>query len=168
MSKLIKKAAEKHQTWINVVNSFGCPKNISEDIVQEMYIYLIRYEKEGKNIWYEDGEVNYYYIFKQLRGIYVAYLRSNGKIIKVSLDDLDEIQKSFEEIDPLIYEEQYEEFLNNYLRAVDDVYWYDKKVFELIARGKSVAELSRDTKIGYYSLYNTYNKVKDKLKDELL
>ena len=42
MSKLIEKAAEKHQTWINIVNSFGCPKNISEDIVQEMYIYLIR------------------------------------------------------------------------------------------------------------------------------
>ena len=55
MCKLIKKTAEKHQTWINIVNSFGCPKYISEDIVQEMYVYLIRYEKEGKNIWYEDG-----------------------------------------------------------------------------------------------------------------
>ena len=81
---------------------------------------------------------------------------------------LDEIDKQFEEIDPLEYEEQYERFLNGYLRAVDDVYWYDKKVFELIAKGKSVAELSRETKIGYYSLYNTYNKVKNKLKDELL
>ena len=165
MSHLIEKAAEKHQTWINIVNSFGCPKNISEDIVQEMYIYLIRYEKEGKNIWYDGNEVNYYYIFKQLRGIYVAFLRSNSKITKVSLDEID---KQFEEIDPLEYEEQYETFLNSYLRAVDDVYWYDKKVFELIAKGKSVAKLSRETKIGYYSLYNTFNKVKNKLKDDLL
>lgn len=168
MSKLIKKAAEKHQTWINVVNSFGCPKNISEDIVQEMYIYLIRYEKEGKNIWYQEGEVNYYYIFKQLRGIYVAYLRSNSKIKKVSIDNLKEIETHFQEIDPLIYEQQYEEFLNSYLKVVDNIYWYDKKVFELIARGKSVAELSRETNIGYGSLYNTYNKVKDKLKNKLL
>ena len=168
MSNLIKQAAKKHQTWINIVNSFGCPKNISEDIVQEMYIYLIRYEKEGKNIWYEADEINYYYVFKQLRGIYVAYLRSNSKITKVSLDDLNEIDKQFEEIDPLEYEELYQEFLNGYIRAVEDVYWYDKKVFELIAKGKSVAELSRDTKIGYYSLYNTYNKVKNKLKDDLL
>jgi len=133
-----------------------------------MYIYLIRYEKEGKNIWYEDNEINYYYVFKQLRGIYVAYLRSNSKIKKVSLDELNEIDKQFEEIDPLEYEELYEEFLNGYIRAVEDVYWYDKKVFELIAKGKSVAELSRDTKIGYYSLYNTFNKVKNKLKDDLL
>lgn len=165
MSQLIKETAKKHQTWINIVNSFGCPKEISEDIVQEMYIYLIRYEKEGKDIWFEDGEVNYYYIFKQLRGIYVAYIRQNSKITKVSLD---EINKQFEEIDPLIYEEQYKTFLNNYLRAVDDIYWYDKKVFELIAKGKSIASLSRDTNIGYYSLYNTYNKVKNKLKDDLL
>lgn len=168
MSNLIKEASKKHQTWINIVKSFGCPENISEDIVQEMYIYLIRYEKEGKNIWYEDNEINYYYIFKQLRGIYVAYLRSNSKITKVSLDELNEIDKQFEEIDPLEYEELYEEFLNGYIRAVEDVYWYDKKVFELIAKGKSVAELSRDTKIGYYSLYNTFNKVKNKLKDDLL
>jgi|TARA_R110001592_G_scaffold340038_2_gene628012 DNA-binding phage protein len=165
MSKLIEKAAEKHKTWINIVNSFGCDKNISEDIVQEMYIYLIRYEKEGKNIWYENNEVNYWYIFKQLRGIYVSFLRVNSKITKVSLD---EINKQFEEIDPMEYEEQYETFLNSYLRAVDDVYWYDKKVFELIAKGKSIAKLSRETKIGYYSLYNTYNKVKNKLKNELL
>ncbi len=165
MSKLIEVTAKKHQTWINIVKSFGCPENISEDIVQEMYIYLIRYEKEGKNIWYEDGDVNYYYIFKQLRGIYVAYLRQNSKITKVSLDEID---KQFEEIDPKEYEEQYETFLNGYIRAVEDVYWYDKKVFELIAKGKSVASLSRDTSISYYSLYNTYNKVKDKLKDELL
>jgi lambda repressor-like predicted transcriptional regulator len=41
-------------------------------------------------------------------------------------------------------------------------------VFEFIAKGTSVAELSRNTKIGYYSLYNTYNTVKDKLKNDLL
>ena len=51
MSQLLEKAAEKHQTRINIVNSFGCPKNNSEDIVQEMYIYLIKYEKEEKNIY---------------------------------------------------------------------------------------------------------------------
>ena len=165
MSKIVLKAYEKHQTWINIVNSFGCDKNISEDIVQEMYILLIKYEKNGKNIWYDKDEVNYYYIFKQLRGIYVDYLRQKKKLKKVGLEEID---KLFEEIDPKEYEQQYERFLNSYLRAVDDVYWYDKKVFELIARGQSVASLSRETKIGYYSLYNTYNKVKDKLKDELL
>ena len=38
------------------------------------------------------------------------------------------------------------------------------KVFELINAGESIAELSRKSYIHYYSLYNTYKKVKNKLK----
>ena len=44
------------------------------------------------------------------------------------------------------------------------MYWYDRKIFELINSGESIASLSRKTGIQYYSLYNTYNKVKNKLK----
>ena len=44
------------------------------------------------------------------------------------------------------------------------MYWYDRKVFEIINSGESIAELSRQSDIPYYSLYNTYHKVKDKLK----
>jgi lambda repressor-like predicted transcriptional regulator len=44
------------------------------------------------------------------------------------------------------------------------MYWYDRKVYEIIEEGETLAELSRQSKIQYYSLYNTYNKVKKKLK----
>jgi len=44
------------------------------------------------------------------------------------------------------------------------MYWYDKKVWEIIESGESIAELSRKSGIPYYSLYNTYKKVKQKLK----
>tara|TARA_R110002124_G_C8929722_1_gene511904 strand:- start:727 stop:1224 length:498 start_codon:yes stop_codon:yes gene_type:complete len=165
MSKLILKAAEKHKDWIKIVKSFGCPPEIAEDIVQEMYIYLINYEKKGIDIWYNDDEVNYYYIFKQLRGIYVAYVRSEKKVTKVGVEH---IQNNVQDISPQEYESQYKNNLDAYNEAIDDVYWYDRKVFELIAQGKSVAELSRDTRIGYYSLYNTFNKIKATLKSKLL
>lgn len=164
MSNLIEAAYKKHQDWLKIVKSFGCPETIAEDIVQEMYIYLIRYERHGKNIWYDKGDINYYYIFKQLRGIYVDYLRQNSKIKKVSIDDY---QFIYEELN-LDYEKQYLEDLKDYEEVIEEIYWYDKKVFELIARGKSIAELSRETNIGYWRLYNTYNKVKFKLKKELL
>jgi hypothetical protein len=42
------------------------------------------------------------------------YLRSASKVKKVSLD---EIQEQFQEIDPLEYEEQYEKFINSYLKV---------------------------------------------------
>jgi len=43
---------------------------------------------------------------------------------------------------------------------------YDKiqEEFEIINEGESIAEFSRKSLIHYYSLYNTYNKVKNKLK----
>ena len=48
--------------------------------------------------------------------------------------------------------------------ALEKMFWYDKKVFEIINGGESIAEFSRKSFIHYYSLYNTYNKVKRKLK----
>jgi lambda repressor-like predicted transcriptional regulator len=44
------------------------------------------------------------------------------------------------------------------------MYWYDRKVFEILDAGESVAALSRKTGIPYHSLYNTYRKVIEKLK----
>lgn len=44
------------------------------------------------------------------------------------------------------------------------MYWYDKKIFEIVEGGESIAQLSRKSGIPYYSLYNTYKKVKEKLK----
>ena len=32
--------AEKHKTWVEIVTSFGCPKETSEDIIQEMYLKI--------------------------------------------------------------------------------------------------------------------------------
>ena len=44
------------------------------------------------------------------------------------------------------------------------MYWYDRKVFEIINGGESIADFSRKSMIKYYALYFTYKKVKDKLK----
>ena len=57
------------------------------------------------------------------------------------------------------YDEKYQTIQN----ALEKMYWYDRKVFEIINGGESIASLSRKTKIQYYSLYNTYRKVKEKL-----
>ena len=51
-----------------------------------------------------------------------------------------------------------------YKKNYQEMFWYDRKVFEIINEGESIAEFSRKSLIHYYSLYNTYNKVKSKLK----
>ena len=63
--------AEQHKTWIEIVTSFGCPAETSEDIVQEMYIKIHKKLNKGLDIMYKD-EVNYYYIFKTLKTLYTC------------------------------------------------------------------------------------------------
>ena len=53
---------------------------------------------------------------------------------------------------------------NEIKKELKKMYWYDRKVFEIIEGGESIAEFSRKSGIPYYSLYNTYKKVKNILK----
>ena len=80
------------------------------------------------------------------------------------LEDINELRQAEElGIDEIEYAERkskIDDILNN-------MYWYDKKVFEIVASGKSIASLSRETDISYYSLYNTYINAKKHIKDNI-
>jgi len=149
----MKLIAEKHKNWIEIVNSFGCGERISEDIVQEMYIKIQLKIEKGLDIMYGD-EINYYYIFKTLKSLYLDLKRKHKNITIIPLEDVHTVN-----ID-VNYQEPYEKVQE----ALAEMYWYDRKVFEIINDGESIAEFSRKSHIHYYSLYNTYNKVKKELK----
>ena len=147
--------AKKHKTWINIVLSFGCSKTIAEDIVQEMYIKILLKLENGLDIMYED-EINYYYIFKVLKTLYID-LKRKGKNIKIiNIEDTNLSQYD--------YDVDYDEAYDIVKDELKNMFWYDRKVFEIINEGESIADFSRNSYIEYYSLYNTYRKVKDKLK----
>lgn len=163
MEKDIKNLYLKHKTWIKIVKSFGCNSSIAEDIVQEMYIKIILKIKEGLDIKYNENEINYFYIFRTLNSLYIDLMRKNRNIYKMDIEHISEkllASKVFILEQELDYEEKY----NLVKKELDKLYWYDKKVFEIINGGESIASLSRKTHIAYYSLYNTYTKVKIKLK----
>jgi DNA-directed RNA polymerase specialized sigma24 family protein len=152
-------AYEKHNQWVEIVQTFGgLNKEECEDLVQTMYILLIKNTQKGIDYLYND-EINYYYVFKILRGLYVDLIRKKSKVKLVSLENIEPVT----EIDHNNYDEVY----NKLQDILKDMYWYDKKVFEIIEDGTNISELSRKSKISYYSLYNTYKKVKQKLKDNL-
>ncbi len=165
MGKLIEAAALKHEDWISIVQSFGCSIELAEDIVQEMYILLIGYEADGLNIWYNETEINYFYIYKMLKGLHIGFIRKESKIKKIDINDID---LSDEDPDWNEFEKDFENKLKAYEQAMDDIYWYDKKVFELVATQNNISELSRKTKISYDSLRNTFIVTKNKLKNKLL
>ena len=163
MKTLLELAYDKHKDWINIVKSFGCNSSNAEDIVQEMYLQLHFDLMKGLDLSFKE-DINHYYCYKVLRGIYCNIYKKEAKQIKMYLEDINEIKQAenlgIDEIEYAKRKKQIDDILN-------EMYWYDRKVFEICASGKSIAALSRETKISYYSLYNTYNYAKKYIKDRL-
>lgn len=149
-------AYQKHDKWIEIVKTFGGLKQTEvEDLVQTMYMLLIQNTQKGVNFMYNDTEVNYWYVYRILRGLYVDLIRKKAKVKLTELEDIE-----ISEEDHTNYQKVYEKIQS----VLKDMYWYDRKVYEIIEEGTNISELSRKSNISYYSLYNTYNKVKQKLK----
>lgn len=157
---MLSKIFNKHKIWIDIVSSFGCNKNTAEDIVQEMYIKIQKNINNGLNIEYEDDDYNYFYIFKTLKSMFLDLKRKEARIIILNIDDRPSYFND-------TYDVNYLESYDKVLKELDKMYWYDKKVYELLEGNESVAKLSRKTNIPYHSLYNTYRKVIERLKKVL-
>jgi len=146
--------AAKHKQWVEIVLSFGCKQEIAEDIVQEMYYKIQLKLEKGLDIMYNEKEINYYYIFKTLRTLFYDLKRKSKNITIVSMDD---VQVSTTDVN---FKEPYDKIQDE----LSKMFWYDRKVFEIINEGETIAEFSRKSFIHYHSLYNTYRKVKNRLK----
>jgi|TARA_R110000803_G_scaffold90501_2_gene157909 DNA-directed RNA polymerase specialized sigma24 family protein len=159
MQDLLTEIFKKHKIWIEIVSSFGCNKDTAEDIVMEMYIKIQKSLDNGLNIDYDD-EYNYFYIFKTLKSMFIDLKRKEAKVTILNIDE----QISYFNID---FDVNYKVAYNKILDELNKMYWYDKKVYQLLDGNESVAKLSRKTNIPYHSLYNTYRKVVKKLKKTL-
>lgn len=156
MKTPVEKAFQRHDKWIEITRSFGGLRQTEvEDLVQQLYLILIKNTEKGIDFSYGD-DINYYYCFRILRGLYVDLMR---KKLKVKYTDLENVKLES------ITDANYEEVYRKVKKALDTIHWYDKKVWEILEEGTSISELSRKTNISYYSLYNTYRKVKNKLKE---
>lgn len=149
---------KKHKDWIKIVKGFGCNKDTAEDLVQEMYIKIKRKVDKGLDIMFTEKEVNYYYIFKTLNSLFLDLKKKEKNIYFQSIEDLNMTME--EKI-------KYTETYSIVKKELQNFHWYDQKVYELIEGGESVASLSKKTNISYYSLYNTYKKVKKKLRNKI-
>ena len=153
-SKALEKIFEKNDQWIDIVKSFGCNRDTSQDIVQEMYFKVQKRLEKGTDIQYSEDDINYYYVFKVLRSLFLDLKRKESKVQIVEMGEIENCELDIN------YEDAYEAVAEE----INTLFWYDRKVYEIIDGGKSISELSRQTNISYYSLYNTYKKVKNKLK----
>ena len=156
MKTPVEKAYDRHEKWIEIVRSFGGLRETEiEDIVSELYILLIKNTQKGVDFSYNE-DINYYYCYRILRGLYVDLIRKKIKVTFVTLENIKITEESTV---------NYEEVFEKIQLALKQIYWYDRKVYEIVDDGVSVSELSKKSQISYYSLYNTLKRVKTKLKE---
>ena len=158
----LEKVAQKHNDWVRIVKSFGCKNEYCEDIVQTMYLKINTLINKGIDISYDD-DINHFYIYRMLRSLFIDLCRKEAKITKVNIEYL---EKFVEEEEVKEYKD-IEGKMKELDTVLDGVYWYDRKVFDLVSNGMSIAELSKKTNISYYSLYNTYKNVKTLIKQNI-
>ena len=141
--------------------SFGAKKEDAEDITQNMYLKINTLVNSGLDITF-DQDINKFYIYRTLKSLFYDQCRKEAKIHKVNIEYLEKYVKE---------EEEYKEKdvagkIKEYNKILDELYWYDRKVWEL-TREKSIAEVSKLTNISYYSLYNTVKGVKRLIKEKI-
>lgn len=159
----LQKIAEKHNDWLRVVKSFGCEGDKCEDIVQEMYLKANTLINSGTDISYGE-DINHFYIYRILRSLFIDLCRKEAKVTKVNIEHLER----FVEEEEIKEYKDIEGKMKELDTLVDKLYWYDAKVWRLIAEEKmSIAQLSKESGISYYSLYNTYKNVKSLIKTEI-
>lgn len=137
----------------------GCTQEEAEDIVGDMYINVAKLIERGLIPMYGD-EINYFYIYRALRNKFINFKNKQQKMNSVSLDFTQELEEAefidFDEANDIIQEK------------LKTMHWYDQKVYNMIQDGYSIRELSDKTNITYHSIYNTYRKVKEELKKEIV
>lgn len=177
MSKILNILYTKHSNWVRYVVSFGCPVDIAEDYVQEMYIKIHNYIEKGNDLMYNDTEVNEFFIYVTLRNMYFDNVRYKNKHPQTELQDNITVEETeytegnfdiqsnavkvwFDELNSEINREQeYSQYQASlcYIRFI-----YQKIFIESI----TVQQLSNETKLSYWSIRNTVKRIKEQIKDE--
>lgn len=180
MSNILNVLYLKHSTWIKYVKSFGCPNDIAEDFVQEMYIKIYDYSKKTNNdLMYNDNEINFFFVYVTLKNLYYDTYRQSKKQSYVDFDDsiqiiqeeytedlfnaqkkaiemwVNKLDKKIEELDP-----------NEYSKKVVSLNYYKYIYQKVFIQQVSISDLSREIGITYWSLRNTLKNIKRQIDEE--
>jgi DNA-directed RNA polymerase specialized sigma24 family protein len=166
----------KHSTWVKYVVSFGCPIDIAEDYVQEMYIKIHNYSQKGNDLMYNETEVNYFFIYVTLKNMYYDDIKSKKRYSFIELEDNKTIEETeYTEgdfdlqskavkrwLDELNYEINREQEYSQYQASLCYIRFIYQKIF---IEGITVQQLSNETKLSYWSIRNTVVRIKQQIKD---
>lgn len=158
---------KNHALWLKMVIGFGCPKDVADDIVQEMYLKLHRLVVDENRIMYDDEEVNRFYVYITLKNLFLDYKNAKSKYTFVDISeyqvmtnddwDLEERDSAFSNLMSVINEE------------INSWHLYDAKLCNTYFKSSlSLRDISTGSKISLTSIFNSVKNYKKILKEKFM
>ena len=180
-----------NEEWLTIAYTFLQNKQDAEDLVQDFYVRLHKYNVELNNIRYKNG-INRYFVYQTIRNMALDFLKTKNKVVLTGLDFLltshngkyvtynsvneykTAEQKLYNKIDRIMAT------WNQYDRVLFECYMYSGLSYRQIAYGtdKSARLISnhkflglkavkRGNNISVSSMFNTIKSCKIKLKEAI-
>ena len=147
----MKSIYDKHKKWVNIVRKFGAG-DFSEDIVQEMYLKI-----NGIELKKQTAEI---YVYYTLRNMTYLFFKERSKYHKIDIEEM--VNLSYEECEG---KEELEIIHERIEQEVDSWHWYDEMLWKLYKEGRSMRELSNETKISLSSIFHTIKTCKERISE---
>lgn len=152
--------SKDHSKWLKIAQSFGLEEQ-SEDLVQDMYLKI--YSLNGRyneTLMYNETEVNYYFIFKILRNMFLDKCKKKQYTIRM--------QDSTKEPTIIGLSYELEEQIQLAKDEINSWHLYDRKIYELLfEEGYNMSQLSQATGIDYHAIRRTKIKIEKLLNEKL-
>lgn len=155
--------AQRHTEWVDMAIAVGCPKPYAEDVVQEVYIKLDKYQDSIQHkLVLKDNTINTFYMFVTIRNMVRTMLKEEGTYV------------NYEEF---YYEEasdeadmEMERAFNNLINKIKDEAstWgrYHSKLFNVYYMTDfSMRDIADGTGIGLTHIYNNLKIYKNIIKE---
>ena len=161
--------AKRHSKYVHFLNLMGA-KNHVEDLVQEMYLRLYKYDVLDKVVD-EDGKVNDFYIWRALNNMFKDYMKDKNRFFFQEINYFENIEDS-SVVSPAESEESIIDMNIELHKAINELdaegYPYNKELFTLyVSSGMSMRCLSSVTGISVTSIFHTINNCRAELKEKL-
>lgn len=146
-----------------MAKSFGCDDESANEIVQEMYIRMMKYVDSVDKVMYNELEINTYYIYITLRNLYLSGFHKDCKPNHIPITD--SLEKEYKEVN-FNNELTFESLVKKIEENVSKWYWYDKKMWDVhFYKKKSMRRIAKETKISLSSIFNTLSNAKSKIRE---
>lgn len=163
-AEVVKVVYDNHHNWLLQVGFNFCQdREKAEDLVQELYVYLLEMKDIGK-IGY-NSTVNLFYLYKILKSKFLNQIKQNNKITVLA------IEEDYLNIEDLEYDEDKDREFESMLKTTkhlleSEIHWYDSKLLMTYINEKhSIASLHKATGISKSSIWTSLTKTKGYIKN---